>query len=159
MIVNYFLRRNCRLTMERRVEPGGDNGNVAAPGLTGGSPVSYGVGPCCIMVPPTLNQHPCLLQSLLRGFLKLAGAAGFEPANGGIKSRCLTTWRRPNTAEVPAKNRLQTYRDDAWKIRGLAESRKHAPYSFYTRFPCLSNMGCGVKTANNDGKQETADGR
>src|SRR3954465_1496227 len=26
----------------------------------------------------------------------LAGAAGFEPANGGIKSRCLTTWRRPN---------------------------------------------------------------
>jgi len=26
----------------------------------------------------------------------LVGAAGFEPANGGIKSRCLTTWRRPN---------------------------------------------------------------
>jgi hypothetical protein len=25
----------------------------------------------------------------------LAGAAGFEPANDGIKSRCLTTWRRP----------------------------------------------------------------
>ena len=28
----------------------------------------------------------------------LAGAAGFEPANGGIKSRCLTTWRRPTSA-------------------------------------------------------------
>src|SRR3954469_11985510 len=26
----------------------------------------------------------------------LAGAAGFEPANAGIKSRCLTTWRRPS---------------------------------------------------------------
>ena len=26
----------------------------------------------------------------------MAGAAGFEPANGGIKSRCLTTWRRPS---------------------------------------------------------------
>ena len=26
---------------------------------------------------------------------KLAGAAGFEPANGGTKSRCLTAWRRP----------------------------------------------------------------
>ena len=26
----------------------------------------------------------------------LAGAAGFEPADGGTKSRCLTTWRRPN---------------------------------------------------------------
>ena len=28
--------------------------------------------------------------------VQLAGAAGFEPANGGIKSRCLTTWRRPS---------------------------------------------------------------
>jgi hypothetical protein len=26
----------------------------------------------------------------------LAGAAGIEPANAGIKSRCLTAWRRPN---------------------------------------------------------------
>src|SRR6185437_1763269 len=25
----------------------------------------------------------------------VAGAAGFEPANAGIKTRCLTTWRRP----------------------------------------------------------------
>ena len=25
----------------------------------------------------------------------MAGAAGFEPANAGIKSRCLTAWRRP----------------------------------------------------------------
>ena len=23
------------------------------------------------------------------------GAEGFEPANGGTKNRCLTTWRRP----------------------------------------------------------------
>gem|GEM_PF-2019314 len=29
--------------------------------------------------------------------LVLAGAAGFEPANAGIKSRCLTTWRRPSS--------------------------------------------------------------
>src|SRR3546814_4451332 len=27
---------------------------------------------------------------------RLAGAAGFEPAQGGIKSRGLTAWRRPN---------------------------------------------------------------
>ena len=26
----------------------------------------------------------------------MAGAEGFEPPNGGIKTRCLTTWRRPN---------------------------------------------------------------
>lgn len=38
---------------------------------------------------------PSCFQCLER---KLAGAAGFEPANAGIKSRCLTTWRRPNEA-------------------------------------------------------------
>ena len=26
---------------------------------------------------------------------KLSGAVGFEPTNGGVKVRCLTTWRRP----------------------------------------------------------------
>ena len=25
----------------------------------------------------------------------MAGAEGLEPTNGGIKTRCLTTWRRP----------------------------------------------------------------
>src|ERR1700759_4679145 len=28
----------------------------------------------------------------------LAGAPGFEPGDGGIKIRCLTTWLRPNRA-------------------------------------------------------------
>tara|TARA_B100000700_G_scaffold234256_1_gene259637 strand:- start:4205 stop:4336 length:132 start_codon:yes stop_codon:yes gene_type:complete len=32
-------------------------------------------------------------------FLPLAGEAGFEPANGGIKSRCLTAWPLPNISE------------------------------------------------------------
>jgi hypothetical protein len=27
---------------------------------------------------------------------EMAGAPGFEPGNGGIKIRCLTTWLRPN---------------------------------------------------------------
>ncbi len=27
--------------------------------------------------------------------MELAGAPGFEPGNGGIKIRCLTTWLRP----------------------------------------------------------------
>ena len=26
----------------------------------------------------------------------MAGAAGFEPAHDGIKTRCLTAWLRPN---------------------------------------------------------------
>ena len=25
----------------------------------------------------------------------LTGVVGFEPTNGGVKVRCLTTWRRP----------------------------------------------------------------
>jgi hypothetical protein len=28
----------------------------------------------------------------------LAGVEGFEPPNGGIKTRCLTTWRHPKTS-------------------------------------------------------------
>ena len=31
----------------------------------------------------------------------LAGAPGFEPGNGGIKIRCLTTWLRPNGRNLP----------------------------------------------------------
>jgi hypothetical protein len=30
---------------------------------------------------------------------RLVGAPGFEPGNGGIKIRCLTTWLRPNACE------------------------------------------------------------
>gem|GEM_PF-1967308 len=30
-----------------------------------------------------------------------AGAAGFEPTNGGSKVRCLATWRRPNQTWIP----------------------------------------------------------
>ena len=36
------------------------------------------------------------------GLLRLAGAAGFEPANAGTKNRCLTTWRRPSRRPVDA---------------------------------------------------------
>src|SRR5215510_1565826 len=52
-------------------------------------------------------QQPLLLvlinihQSLAR---EVAGAEGFEPPNGGIKTRCLTTWRRPNYRSVTRDN-------------------------------------------------------
>src|ERR1700732_3027762 len=35
----------------------------------------------------------------------LAGAPGFEPGDGGIKIRCLTTWLRPNTLANPGRDR------------------------------------------------------
>ena len=34
------------------------------------------------------------------GWKVLAGTAGLEPADEGVKVPCLTTWRRPNVAEV-----------------------------------------------------------
>lgn len=43
----------------------------------------------------------------------MAGLAGFEPTNGGIKNRCLTTWRQP-------KDALQ-------KNGALGEIRTHDP--------------------------------
>src|SRR5215469_13024824 len=44
----------------------------------------------------------------------LAGAPGFEPGNGGIKIRCLTTWLRPNRyrkATVCGGGTIPTSRD------------------------------------------------
>ena len=34
----------------------------------------------------------------------MAGPAGFEPANDGTKTRCLTTWRRSNNAFILSHN-------------------------------------------------------
>ncbi len=31
----------------------------------------------------------------MRLFEKMAGVAGFEPTNAGIKTQCLATWRHP----------------------------------------------------------------
>ena len=36
---------------------------------------------------------------------KLAGVEGFEPPNGGIKTRCLTTWRHPNNTRTSRDRR------------------------------------------------------
>jgi hypothetical protein len=38
----------------------------------------------------------------------MAGAAGIEPANHGIKTRCLTTWLRPsNVGGIVLAGRIQ----------------------------------------------------
>jgi hypothetical protein len=55
--------------------------------------------------PTMASRHP--VDRYDRNFVEgLAGAAGFEPANGGIKSRCLTTWRRPNPGAQAFKLRV-----------------------------------------------------
>ena len=40
---------------------------------------------------------------------ELAGVAGFEPTNGGIKTRCLTTWRHPNKKRSSVRGRRAFY--------------------------------------------------
>src|SRR6476619_6609820 len=63
---------------------------------------------------------------------RLAGAAGFEPANAGTKNRCLTTWRRPSAPASAGKRRLipcaspKGSRAIAWHwaaVRRLIEAR------------------------------------
>ncbi len=40
--------------------------------------------------------------------LSMAGVEGFEPPNGGIKTRCLTTWRHPSIYDLPTLSRAWT---------------------------------------------------
>ena len=49
----------------------------------------------------------------------LAGAGGFEPPNGGIKIRCLTTWLRPTEPrKCPSAHRLEP----TWVRRNITVS-------------------------------------
>jgi hypothetical protein len=59
--------------------------------------------------------------------LVLAGAGGFEPPNGGIKIRCLTTWLRPNARRTI-----------------LAEARQ---INRQKRLPGLTHLSCGNRLA------------
>ena len=38
----------------------------------------------------------------------MAGAVGLEPTHGGTRTRCLTTWRRPNALLIITQLKLQT---------------------------------------------------
>src|SRR5262249_4568844 len=52
-------------------------------------------GPAATVAAITPADHECPLASASCARDELAGAPGFEPGNGGIKIRCLTTWLRP----------------------------------------------------------------
>ncbi len=46
----------------------------------------------------------------------MAGAAGFEPTDGEIKTRCLTTWRRPYYIHLQVKiGRGGWIRTNGWR--------------------------------------------
>ena len=59
----------------------------------------------------------CFLSATARD-VRMAGAGGFEPPNGGIKTRCLATWRRPKKTSL---NSLQCRES----IQTLHRNRRH----------------------------------
>lgn len=59
-------------------------------------PSCHGLGPCW-------RGRACfcpIVTSALCQLWDLAGMAGFEPAHGGVKGRCLTAWRHPYMART-----------------------------------------------------------
>ena len=46
--------------------------------------------------------------------VRLAGVAGIEPANGGTKNRCLTTWLHPSRAR-PYNARVTNVKGPKWE--------------------------------------------
>ena len=47
----------------------------------------------------TKTTFLCFFTDTQKELKRTAGAEGFEPPDDGIKTRCLTTWRHPNTIE------------------------------------------------------------
>ncbi len=72
-----------------------------------GRPIDFPSHKSCITHPRSkknLNQtHTAFNLSLF-----LAGVAGFEPTNAGIKIPCLTAWRHPNAKKYGAGDKFRT---------------------------------------------------
>jgi hypothetical protein len=50
---------------------------------------------CVILLRFAKSENVIKLNIQITNLEKMAGVAGFEPTNDGIKSRCLTAWRYP----------------------------------------------------------------
>ena len=61
--------------------------------------------------------------------MEMAGAEGFEPTNAGIKTPCLTAWRRPNGREdfTETKTDLQAMRRRTFGVRHERFHRSSPP--------------------------------
>ena len=63
----------------------------------------------------------------------MAGAAGFEPTHGGIKTRCLTAWLRPcknlcaSTLKVVRRERLELSHLAALEPKSSASTNSAIP--------------------------------
>src|SRR4051812_35893173 len=56
----------------------------------------------------------------------MAGAPGFEPGNGGIKIRCLTTWLRPIRRARPYRRPLHRSTSAPLELRSRVEDCRKA---------------------------------
>src|SRR5215472_4338780 len=95
---------------------------------------------------------------------EMAGVEGFEPPNGGIKTRCLTTWRHPSTlarAEMSAgahltaasgsppalpeplvhRRSVKSPRDEAHPAVGYARRK---PFGVRCALACREHAGAGA---------------
>ena len=101
-------------------------------------------GARCPRTPPSWGRpFTCLSRSigppLSAGHCSLAGVEGFEPPNGGIKTRCLTTWRHPSSrcgvpvcrrgSSLPPRQKGRYCADGGivCQFRELARERSQAP--------------------------------
>jgi hypothetical protein len=89
----------------------------------------------------------------------MAGTAGFEPANAGIKTPCLTTWRRPSNffhnsrACHAAVQTFQPARQDYFSIstRGHSTLARCRPVSLRSSFSCAKeSLNYSIATCNGD---------
>ena len=84
----------------------------------------------------------------------MVGVAGFEPTNGGIKTRCLTTWRHPNGVQEPCRarttkvrHRAGSSRATAWAAAPPASSIDGATTAAKTIAASLSPLGVSSSSA------------
>jgi hypothetical protein len=62
----------------------------------------------------------------------MAGVAGLEPTNDGIKTRCLTTWLYPNNIlQMVRKERLELSRREALEPKSSVSTNSTTPAYFY----------------------------
>ncbi len=84
------------------------------------------IEPVTVQILPRLRWlHRCYRQ-----LFNMAGPAGFEPAHAGIKTQCLTAWRRPNKSVLS---------ESCLSPAGL--SRASCPRSFGL-LPAVATLNC-----------------
>src|SRR5579862_5392581 len=70
---------------------------------------------------------------------ELAGVEGFEPPNGGIKTRCLTTWRHPSTLCTAPRGGNLTAASSAPPLPQLLAQRRDVQPPCHRARPAVGN--------------------